>query len=305
MKWLMTFHLSTAMIVYTLLTKILNKKTKVWILGDMNLNIAEQLAEKRFVFSTGLKGFIKEKVINLFFNKLDVFSLETKKYVKMFEPIFKEKDWGCLQYFPCGWDEDNPFSKEISVGDKDNIFLSCARFGTYQKNTEMFLEALQNVELKNWKVYLVGPITTGFDLKTNDSFNRYLVNYFLKNPHLREKVVFTGPVYDTQKLFEYFQKAKVFVMTSRFEGFANVFSQARWNRCYIVSTDVGGACDMSDNWKYGQTVPQEDSSCLSNILNEIISTANNINYPNAAFSKEISYNRIITKMLTFNSYENN
>lgn len=290
-EFLLTFHLSTHIIIYTFILKLLNSKSQVWVLGDMNKDVAEELCNHEFVYSRGLKGAIKKIIISLFFHTVDVFSLETRQNYNMFLPVFNKNGWKSLRYYPCSWDEDNIYSKKINIDAKENIILSCARFGTYQKNTEMLLEALSKLIFHDWKVYLVGPITNGFDLGKNIEFEKYINNFFKNNPNLKSRVIFTGPVFDTKELFAYFQKAKVFVMTSRFEGFGNVFAQARWNRCHIVSTDVGGACDMSNQWEWGHEVPQEDSTELYKILQDIIN--NGCVLPSEEFSISISYNYTI------------
>lgn len=286
---LVTFHFSWMIVFLTFALKTLNSKAKVWVLGDLNLDIAERLRDNEFVLSGGIFRSLKKRIINTFFKKLDIFSLETSKYMSMFRPIFKKNRWNCLTYFPCGWDEDNPFSTKECI--KENVILSCARFGTYQKNTEMLLEGLAKADLKDWKVYLVGPITSDFTMRSNSNFEAYVEEYYKKNPLLKDKVVFTGAVFDTELLFSYFQKAKIFIMTSRYEGFANVFSQARWNQCFIISTDVGGAQDMSDNWEYGRAVGQDDSDSLSEHLQNIMDEGY-VLMPRD-FSDKISYNEII------------
>ena len=286
---LVTFHFSWMIIFLTFVLKALNPKAKVWVLGDLNLDIAERLRDNEFVFSEGISRPFKKRIINTFFKRLDIFSLETSKYISMFRPVFERKGWKCLTYFPCGWDEDNPYSSKECK--KENVILSCARFGTYQKNTEMLLEGLAKVDLKEWKVYLVGPVTSDFSLNENKNFELYIDEYYQRFPQLRECVIFTGPIFDTKLLFSYFQKAKIFVMTSRYEGFANVFSQARWNQCFIVSTDVGGAQDMSENWKYGRAVRQDDSKSLSENLQFIINEG--CSKMPREFSNKISYNELI------------
>ena len=71
------------------------------------------------------------------------------------------------------------------------------------------------------------------------------------------------------------------------------FSQALWFRCHIMSTDVGGAQDMSNNWQYGTKLRQENSEYLSNCLQKLIDEGNSISYPDEEFAKTISYNYLI------------
>ena len=110
-------------------------------------------------------------------------------------------------------------------------------------------------------------------------------------------MIFTGPIFDTQVLFEYFRKAKIFVLTSRYEGFGNVLAHARWNSNYIISTDVGGACDMTDNWKYGSKVKQDDALGLALIFKEVLLSYDKLIFSHD-FSKGISYNISMSNLLT-------
>lgn len=295
-EYLVTFHLSLQIILLTFFLKIRNKKAKVWVLGDLNRNTAEKLACHEFVFSGGIKGIIKKKIINKFFNTVDIFSLETTEYYTLFKPIFEKHKWNCLTLFPCGWDEDNLHSSR-DLSQKEDVILSCARFGTHQKNTEMLLEGLAMTDLKDWKVYLVGPITSGFNFSDNNKFLNYLEDFYKKYPKLKDKIIFTGPIFDTKKLFSFFKRAKIFIMTSRYEGFANVFSQARWNKCFILSTDVGGAKDMSDFWQYGRLLVQESPSCLSHELALLINHPELIIEAPDSFSQKISYNYLIPTLI--------
>lgn len=181
--------------------------------------------------------------------------------------------------------------------DKENVIITCGRLGSYQKNTEMLLKALANVDLKDWKVYLIGPMTGDFSLATeNRNFREYVKAFFEKYPHIKEKVIFTGAIFDTHVLFEYFRKAKIFVLTSRYEGFGNVLAHARWNSDYIISTDVGGACDMTDNWKYGSKVEQDDAQGLALALNNVLSSYEQLKF-SKQFSQGISYNKTMSNLL--------
>ena len=91
-------------------------------------------------------------------------------------------------------------------------------------------------------------------------------------------------------------------MTSRYEGFGNVLAHARWNSNYIISTDVGGACDMTDNWKYGSKVEQDDALGLAFLLQDTIF---NSKYKSLSgeFSKKISYNVTLTQLLYQSSFK--
>ena len=85
-------------------------------------------------------------------------------------------------------------------------------------------------------------------------------------------------------------------MTSRYEGFGNVLAHARWNSNYIISTDVGGACDMTDNWKYGSKVEQDDAQQLALIFKDVLLTYDKFKF-SYEFSSGISYNVTMSNLL--------
>ena len=125
-----------------------------------------------------------------------------------------------------------------TIPEKEKIMITVGRLGTYEKNTELLLKILAKVDLKDWKFYLIGPIENNFQSSIN--------NFYRQNPSKKESVIFTGSIYDKKELFEYYNKSRVFVLTSRHEGFAFALVEAAYMKNYIVSTNVGGAEDVLD-----------------------------------------------------------
>jgi glycosyltransferase involved in cell wall biosynthesis len=154
------------------------------------------------------------------------------------------------------------------ISEKENIIITVGRLGTKQKNTEMLLNAASELNLKNWKLVLIGPIE-----KTECNFQESIDDFYAKHPNLRETIVFTGPIYDKKELWDWYNKAKVFVLPSRSEGFAIVFAEAVIFRNYVISTDVGGASEMV-NPCYGEIIPQENDQYFARVLQEIIDENN-------------------------------
>lgn len=118
-------------------------------------------------------------------------------------------------------------------------------------------------KIGNWRLKLVGPIELGFD--------QYINNYLSYYPELQTKVIFTGPIYDRNLLMEEYLKSKVFCLTSRVEAFAQVFAEAAFKGNYIISSDVDGSWDITDDKKYGSIFPINDFETLSNELIAICS----------------------------------
>ncbi len=266
-------HLSHPVMLITILYKILNPQGKVMVMGDMDNTCATRLVEHGFVFSTGIKGKIKKMLVNAFFRKVDVFSVGEEIVYLTLSGMFNKNKWkGLTICHPC-LDDDLFYSlglQQPTESAKENMMITVGRIGSYQKNTDMMLEAFTKVDFKDWKVILIGPFTDGFSTKKTSNYVQKIEQFFEKNPHLRKHIVFTGPMYDVKQIYDYYIRSKVFLLTSRFEGFANVVSDAAALGCYIVSTDVGGASCVSNNWKFGTKLNQEDSNQLASVLAAII-----------------------------------
>lgn len=249
-----------------------NPKGKVVVFGDMEEPQARELNQNGFHYSGGLVGWLKDKLTDYFFRHVTYLVANTAAYHLM-DDLCQRKHWtGLLHFYPCLDDE-----KFLSYGlsrkpfvEKENIMVCVGRIGCYQKNTEMLLNALRKVDLKEWKIYMLGPITSSFDLKEGDDFQNVIDQFFEECPQHKGKLIFTGMIYDAKIVFEYYNRAKVLLATARHEGFANVYSQAAALGCYVISTDVGGADVCSNGWKYGIKLNQNDSAGLANVLAELV-----------------------------------
>lgn len=259
-------------ILQLLIIKCLNSKCKIVVFGDMEADRAKELTKRDFVMSSGIKGLVKKQLVNLYFRNVIYTVASTTSYLLM-KDMFKRNSWTNLVHiYPC-LDKElfdayglsyRPFKK------KENIILYVGRIGNYQKNTDMMLEAFTKVDFRDWKVFLIGPFTDSFFLKEKSSYEDTIKTYFANFPHLKKHVVFTGPIYNPKTIFEHYLQSKVFLLTSRHEGFANVQSEAAALGCFIVSTDVGGADLVSNNWRFGVKIEQNNADELANVLNNII-----------------------------------
>lgn len=279
--------------------KMLNPKGKIIIFGDMELPQARILNKTDFMCPKGLKGVIKRYFTNFFMNNVTYIVANTEAYIEM-KKLCDRKKWSCLLHFyPCL--DDEKFQeygiKRRSWEEKENIMVCVGRIGCHQKNTEMLLDALEKVDLKDWKIYMIGPITSSFDLNENGNFQHIIDEFFDRNPQYRDKLIFTGMIYDQREVFEYYNRAKVLLSTSRHEGFANVYSQAAAMGCYIISTDVGGSDIASNNWKFGIRVNQEDSVGLANVLRDFISCNIVVTPSNKIDQADICYSIKINQLI--------
>lgn len=148
----------------------------------------------------------------------------------------------------------------IEYQEKEDTILSVGAIGTQQKYNELLLMAfkLAHTHMPNWKLKLLGPILP--------EFQEVITNYFLESPELKNKVIFLGPSLDRSFINEQYKKAKIFCSTSRWEGFPLVFSEAAIHGCFIISSDLAAARDITGNNKYGETFPIGDSQKLAELL---------------------------------------
>lgn len=250
-------------LVYGLIYKWLNPKGCLYIKLDANLDMIREARSCYYPTRNLLRKLFNAIFVPLFFKKVDLFTVEQKEGLALareFHPEYAEK----FVYLPNGISETflengmNPRAYDA----KENIILFVGRVGIYEKNNEMLLEALESVELKEWKVVFVGPI--------DDAFTPRINAFYDANPDKKEQVLFTGPEYDRVRLAEWFDRAKVFCLTSRRESFGIVMIEAMLYNNYIVTTDVSSADDITDSGRLGRVVKRGDVTGLSRTLQELV-----------------------------------
>lgn len=205
---------------------------------------------------------LKVKKIHKFFMcNIDLLSVETKGLYEYFNSsnIF-EKD---VVYIPNGFYSKGE-RQYVDFSLKNNVIITVGRIGTFQKYNETLLEAFKEFALKNidWNLEIIGPI--------ENSFQNYIQEYFELNPNLIDRVLFTGSIADRAVLEEKYKKAKIFVLSSRFEGFPLVYLEAIKTGCTIISSAITPAYDITDNEKYGNIFPIGDSRALVRTLEKVI-----------------------------------
>lgn len=277
----------------------LNSYITIVVFGDMEEPQAHDFAMTGTVYGKGITAWAKRKLANYFFNHVK-FLVANERAYELMEKTYKKYNWhGLIPFHPCLDDElFNDFGlKQKTWQQKENIIISVGRIGNHQKNTDMLLEAILKVDLRDWKIFLIGPITDNFVLNKTSDYNLKIKKFFNKRPDLKDKVIFTGMIYNQKELFNYYIRAKVYVSSARHEGFANVYSQASALGCYIISTDVGGAQTASNDWQFGTKIEQENSGGLAKALQAIIDGKIKIDLSKAIPLEEMSYSYQTKKVL--------
>lgn len=292
--------ISTVHLLRVWVFKMINPKAHVIVFGDMEPKQAQQIVETNFYQSKTPGNFIKQRLADFFFRHT-LFCVANCEAFETIKEIYEKRHWkGLLHYYPLL--DDEAFAqygmKRLSWEEKDNIMVCVGRIGNKQKNTEMLLSALEKVDLKDWKIYMLGPVTSSFDLNEKGDFQKIIDDFFQRNPQHKEKLIFTGIIYDQKVIFDYYNRAKVLLMTSRHESWGNVYSEAAALGCYIISTDVGGATLCSNNWQFGTKIEQEDSTGLAKVLQDMVDGNLKIDTSKAISLEDMCYSTQTQKNLS-------
>ena len=258
---------------YTLarLAKRLNPSIRVYSKLDMN-----ESGFAHFYDGTFLRRL---KVIPEYWKSaaIDLFTVENRSFYETLKNmrLFRNR----IEYLP------NPVSlfgvdlSEISTPqERENIILTVGRPGVPVKNTELFVEAVQKVDRRqfdDWKFYIVG--------EPEAHFRAYVEKITQGDPWIAQRLLLCGRMSDRRELYELYAKSKIMCMTSRSESFCIAVSEAMYFGAYPVLTNFGRIVkDLTDNGRYGTVVPQEDAAALTAALER---TAQRADLP--ALSREI------------------
>lgn len=256
--------------IFGLVYKWINKKGFLYLKMDIQDSFKQVDLFRQYRIKGQFQGplnlfyfYLMKKIINIFFKKVDLISAESKElvdFIKKKYPQLRDK----MVYIPNGVDDFyiKKKIKDVGFDEKSNIILTVGRIGTEQKSNEVLLEAVSKIkDLKNWKILLAGPI--------EKSFKVYMQQFFQYHPNLKDKIFLIGKI-ERKKLYEYFQKSKIFCLTSAWESFGLVLVEAGYFGNFIVSTDLSSSRDITDNGKLGQLFPIGDSTQLAFELEKLI-----------------------------------
>ncbi len=282
---LMLFHMKNINYFYRFIYKILNPKGKVYLKLDMDFrsinwiynNYEYYNKNKNILFLKN--GFIEYlKILRRSYrfkkwkkqlSRFDLVSCETKLICDQLNKYLNIDKNINLTTIPNGFSRIGIENIKIrNFEEKENLIITVGRIGSYQKNNEMLLNILKDINLKDWKVYFIGPI--------EDKFNIIIENFYKNNPLYKNKVIFYGPIINRNELFDYYNRSKVFCLTSRWESYGLVLNEALYFGNYIISTNVGIASEITKNGKIGSLIQEGDENTFKNELSKIICGENNI-----------------------------
>lgn len=246
------YHNTKESLLYGIVYKIRNLKGVLYIKLDLNVARFEQCLTK-----PKLIGY------SLFFKWItSLVSSELDWVVSYLHSLFPALDKKLIK-ITNGVDDGLILRENIQVlpfHQKEKLMIVVGRIGSPEKNHELLLKALKLIDLKDWSVAFIGPV--------EDSFQAEVNSFFSDCPALKGKVVFVGAIYERKALYEWYNRAQVFCLTSRWESFGIVLAEALYFGNYIVTTPVSSAAEITKDASIGSIVDNEKE--LATVLQDLI-----------------------------------
>lgn len=146
---------------------------------------------------------------------------------------------------------------DVNIQDKENLIIAVGSLSTKQKGFDMLIEALSSVEIKNWKVMIIG------EGKERENLEALIHKY-----QLQDSVLLIGR---KDNVFDYYKRASIFVLSSRYEGFPNVLNEAMAHGCACVAFNCKtGPSEMIENHINGFLVEANNTNSLSKKISTLI-----------------------------------
>ncbi len=264
------FHLEFPTLLMAYVYKLRNKKGFVYLKMD-NCHYSGyyewediwQTRSKSSKTKRKLKHRLKDFLIReILIKKVDLFSIEddgSKNYFHSTYPFFNNK---LITSFNGHTVDLVPNITIKNFNEKENIILTAGSLGIYQKATEILVEAFVKVANEtNWELHLAGPLV--------EEFETFLDSFFIKHPNLKSRIIIHG-LLDKKELFDLYNRAKIFCLPSRYEGFANVFSECWYFKNALVTTPYVSVRDIIIENKCGLLFEKDDISGLASSLIDLI-----------------------------------
>lgn len=179
--------------------------------------------------------------------------VQTKKVKQVYERMIKAKDMVVLP---------NPISSELSKlrkeysTDRENIILSVGTFNN-DKRQERIISAFHQLQLRDWKLILLGEGPNESKLKT-----------LIKELKLTDKVEMIPKV---RNVHDYYNKASIFAFASKAEGFPNVLLEAMHFGLPSLSTDCNyGPSELIINGENGFLSPVDNQAVFVEYLQKLV-----------------------------------
>jgi len=156
----------------------------------------------------------------------------------------------------------NRISKILATSHRDvpreKIIIFSGRLSSPQKNVELIFKS--DPVPHGWKIRFLGTV--------DDAFRSVVDYYRQRDSQFNEKYEFFGEVTNKADYYRELMTGKILLLCSNWEGFPMVYSEAHYFGLYIVTTDVSGAAEATDDGRLGTVIPAGDAVALRQALHD-------------------------------------
>ncbi len=235
--YLLLYHGGLNNYILAFITKCIKPNVKIIIKLDFN-----DLIVQRFIIASGFIEKFKSVLRKLLGGFVDLYIIETQKSFDLLNKMSPFKS--SIVLIPNGINAIKAYGWDVI---KDDLIVVVGRIGASEKNHELLLKAFSSAKnLQGYKLYFVGPVEA--------KFSRFFEVLCQENPELQDSVIFTGNIENKEELYQYYKRAKIVAFSSYYEGFSIAMIEAMYFGCYLISTDLAVANDLTLNGTYGKIV---------------------------------------------------
>lgn len=181
----------------------------------------------------------QKKLLNSIYYKNDAIILLSKYYIEEFIKIIKQKDFSKIEAINNCLTYTNTFNI-ANYKNKENKIIVVARFLDSHKNISEIIKIWflveKNILNLNWTLEIIG-----------EGPDKYKYLDLIKKLNIKNIII-----KEVEDPLPYYQKASIFLMTSKVEGFPLTLNEAKQNGVVpIVYNSFKAATEMIDNGKDG------------------------------------------------------
>lgn len=264
---LLAYHLTSESLAALTLFKVRNPKGRAVLKLDMD--------HRALPFFEGPRS-LKQQALWLAFRAtpIDLITVETEAMARRIASSVASLGHR-LEVFPVGI---APAGRRTSAP-KRRIVLTAGRLGIEQKNNELLLEAIERLPLeriRDWQFWFVGSRTPALDVQ--------LERVRRERPELSALIVVRDFVASREALAQLYDEASVYCLTSRWESVGIVLLEAAQRGCFVVSSRVGVAEELTHGGLLGALFDSDDVDGLVRAL--LVAIDGHAEHPRAALEEK-------------------
>tara|TARA_Y100000310_G_C20570730_1_gene757875 strand:+ start:175 stop:1287 length:1113 start_codon:yes stop_codon:yes gene_type:complete len=188
-------------------------------------------------------------------------------------------------YSPNGLAED--FFKEKISSNERNLILFIGRIAPI-KNLEILINSLASIENKKILLEIVGP--------PEEDYLKDLEKLVKKN-NLKERVIFSKPIYGVKEKIEKIDSCKIFILPSKSEGMPQSLIEAMSRGKIVIASNIKASKEIIKDRTSGYLFAEGNVNDLASKINFVLKNNSDKIKKNSKESvREFSWDRIINNL---------